>query len=173
GLKKRRKRCLKRINCIFIEQNAHIFIHLGFSKKSDVMKKLLCILALVLFANATYAQFTTPGTGVVWSLNDFLTNAPEGVISLSDGIYTISENITIATTDELLIADDATIAIDPNIQLTIDGTFRITADAVTITASDPEAPYETIRFSEGSTGLLTNATIDYGTGIRVSTGDFE
>ncbi len=137
------------------------------------MKKLLCICALVCFGNLTFAQYTSPGTGVVWSLNDLMTNAPDGVISLSDGVYTISQNITIASTDELLLAADVVIAIDPDIQLTIDGTFRITADAVTITASDPEAPYDTIRFSDGSTGFLTNATINYGTGIRVSTGDFE
>lgn len=138
-----------------------------------MMKKLLfCFLAILGIAQS-HAQYTTPGTGVNWGLNDLIINAPTGVISLSDGVYTLSQNLTIALGDTLTINEAVVLHIDADIQLTISGTLTADADSVTITASNTAAPYDSIRFEANSTGFLRNVTIDYGKGIRVSTGDFE
>lgn len=137
-----------------------------------MMKKLLFLL-LLFVAVAVKAQYTTPNTGVNWGLNDLIINAPAGVISLSDGVYTLSQNLTIAATDTFTINENAVIHIDPNVQINIAGTLTADAETITITASNTAAPYDTIRFEEGSTGFLNNVTIDYGKGIRVATGDFE
>lgn len=136
------------------------------------MKKLL-LLACLLLTLSGKAQYTTPNTSVNWGLNDLIVNAPTGVISLSDGIYTLSQNLTIAATDTFTINESAELHVDPNVSITIAGTMNADADAILITASSDAAPYETIRFEENSTGFLHNVTIDFGKGIRVATGNFE
>lgn len=136
-----------------------------------MMKKLL-LAALALLPAALFAQYTTPNTGIAWNLEDLTTNAPAGVLAFADGVYTLSQNLTIAANDTFVIAESATLHIAPNVEITIAGTFNATADALTITAVNPATPYGTIRFEEGSVGLLNNATIDYGKGIRVATGSF-
>jgi len=136
------------------------------------MKKLL-LLVLTCLPFVNHAQFTTPGTGVNWGLDDLVINVPAGVITLQDGIYTLSQNLTVATGDTFSITENAELRIDSGVLLTVAGTFLTTADNFTITASDITTPYETIKFDETATVELRNTTIDYGKGIRVSTGNFK
>lgn len=136
------------------------------------MKKLLSLCFSFVAFTAT-AQYTTPNTGVNWGLNDLIVNAPTGVITLTDGVYTLSQNLTVAATDTLTINENTILHIDPNVQMTIAGTMTADAESITITATNTAAPYDTIRFEEGSTAFLNHVTIEYGKGIRVATGDFE
>lgn len=137
-----------------------------------MMKKLL-LLAFLLLALSGNAQYTTPNTGVNWGLDDLMANAPTGVISLADGVYTLSQNLTIATSDIFTINESAVLHIDAGVAITVAGIMNADAESITITATNTATPYETIRFEEGSTGFLRNTTIDYGKGIRVATGNFE
>lgn len=136
------------------------------------MKKLF-FLVLTCLPFVNYAQFSTPGTGINWGLNDLIINAPAGVITLQDGIYTLSQNLTIAAGDTFSITENAELRIDSGVLFTVSGTFLTTADNFTITASNTAAPYETIKFDENATVELRNTTINYGKGIRVSTGNFK
>lgn len=136
------------------------------------MYKKLFFLFVTLLGISASAQYTTPGTGVSWSLEDLITNAPEA-ISHNDGIYTIHQDITIAAEDSLLINNNTVLEIDPDILITIHGYFESDAQDVSITATDPELPYEGFRFEDTSTGYFRNTTINYGGGIRVLTGNFE
>lgn len=135
-------------------------------------QKLLIIILFVLSTTISKAQFTTPNTGITWDLDDLVTNAP-AAISFTGGIYRLSQNLTIAPNDHLLIDSDATIHIDANVQITVQGEFTADSDAIVITATNSAAPYNSILFEANSTGFLRNTTINYGKGIRVSTGDFE
>lgn len=137
-----------------------------------MMKKLL-LLACLFLALSGNAQYTTPNTGVNWSLDDLIANAPTGVISFADGIYTLSQNLTIAAADTFTIDESVVLHIDANVQVTIAGTFIANADAIVITASNTATPYDTIRFDEGAIGYLNHVSVDYGKGIRVATGQFE
>lgn len=137
-----------------------------------MMKKLLSAVIGLLYFTAS-AQYTTPNSNVNWGLDDLIINAPSGVIALNDGVYTLSQNLTIAVSDTLTINENAILRIDPNVEITIAGTFFADADEIVITASADAQPFGTIRFEENSTGYLRNVTIDYGKGIRVATGDFE
>lgn len=136
------------------------------------MKKLLVLLILNIAFPAS-AQYTTPNTGVSWGMDDLVTHAPPGVISLTGGIYTLSQNLTISATDTFTINQNTVLHIDPNVAINIAGTFTADAESILITATHIAQPYETIRFEENSTGYLKNTTIDYGKGIRVATGNFE
>ncbi|RZJ74748.1 MAG: T9SS type A sorting domain-containing protein [Flavobacterium sp.] len=135
-----------------------------------MLKKLLLIVA-VIFTISANAQYTTPNTGVVWSLADLLLNAPSA-ISFSNGVYTLSQDLTIAEDDAIIINEDTTLEVDAGVLITVAGSFTADADEITITASDTENPFEGFRFEETSTGVFRNTTITYGGGIRVITGDF-
>jgi len=137
------------------------------------MKKILLLLLATILPIVGYSQYTTPGTGVNWGLNDILINAPAGVLSFSDGIYTLSQNLTIASADTFSITETTVLHIDANVQLEVAGTFTADAENILITASNIAAPYDSIRFEENSTGFLRNVTINYGKGIRASTGNFQ
>ncbi len=137
------------------------------------MKKLLILLILNGMVFTAKAQYTTPNTGVNWGMNDLVSNAPSGVITLVDGIYTLSQNLTIAASDTFTINENTVLHVDPNVAINIAGTFIANAESITITATNTAQPFETIRFEENSIGYLKNTTINYGKGIRVATGDFE
>ncbi|MFC6096667.1 T9SS type A sorting domain-containing protein [Flavobacterium qiangtangense] len=135
-------------------------------------QKLLYFVFFVLATTTSKAQFTTPNTGVAWNLTDLVTNAPSA-ISFSGGIYTLSQNLTIAPNDNLLITSDATININADVQIIVQGAFTADSNAILITATNPATPYNSIIFESGSSGFMRNTTINYGKGIRLSTGDFE
>ena len=84
-----------------------------------MMKKLLALLIFSCIPFAATAQYTTPNTGVSWGMNDLVANAPSGVISLTDGIYTLSQNLTIAGTDTFTINENTVLHIDPNVSINI------------------------------------------------------
>ncbi|WP_121374949.1 T9SS type A sorting domain-containing protein [Flavobacterium endophyticum] len=137
------------------------------------MKQKLFFMLFVIFSvTAAKAQFTTPNTGVSWSLDDLMANAPSAV-SLTGGIYTLSQNLTIAPTDSIIIDTDVTLHINADVQITVQGNFTSDSDAITITATNTATPYNTITFESGSSGYFRNTTINYGKGIRVATPDFE
>lgn len=118
------------------------------------------------------AQYITPNTGVNWGLDDIVSNAPS-VLTFNNGIYTLSQNFTIAENDTFVIDEDAEIRINENISFTVAGNFTADANAIKITATNPATPYNTITFQEFSTVFLRNVTIDYGKGIRASSGNLE
>lgn len=116
-------------------------------------------------------QYTTPDTGVNWTLNDIATNSPSS-LSVTGNVYTLLEDLTIAPNDTLVINSDLTLEIEMDVRVTVFGSFSITANNVLITAVDPTSPYDGFRFEEFSNINIQNATIEYGGGLRVLTEDF-
>jgi parallel beta-helix repeat protein len=135
-------------------------------------QKLFFMLAVFLSMTAAKAQYTTPNTGVTWSLDDLVANS-SGALTLSAGIYTLSQNLTIAANDAIVINTDATLKINADIGILVNGDFTSDAGAITITATNTATPYNAITFETGSSGYFRNTTISYGKGIRVATPDFE
>ncbi|MGV3460942.1 MAG: T9SS type A sorting domain-containing protein [Flavobacterium sp.] len=137
-------------------------------------KKLLALLFLLFAKTIAFAQYTTPGTGVNWTMADLVTNAPAAV-SFSGGIYTISQNITIAATDALRIeTDNTTVHVNAGVLITVSGSFITNAQNITITATpaEPQTYFQGIRFEDNSVANFKNTTITYGGGIRVLTANF-
>lgn len=137
-------------------------------------KKLLFAVLLLFVQTIAFSQYTTPGTGVNWTLDDLVTNAPAAV-SLNGGIYTISQNITIAATDALRIeADNTTVYVNAGVLITVFGSFVTNAQNITITATpaNPQIFFQGVRFEDNSVGSFKNTTITYGGGIRVLTENF-
>ncbi|WP_026756040.1 T9SS type A sorting domain-containing protein [Sediminibacter sp. Hel_I_10] len=119
-----------------------------------------------------FAQdYTTPNTGMIYSLDDLVTESPS-TMSVSGATYTMVGNITISENDTLLIDSDLTLEIGAELLITVFGTFTVTAEDVTFTAIDTAAPYEGFRFEEFSEVDIQNSTIQYGGGLRVLTETF-
>tara|TARA_R110002124_G_scaffold99337_1_gene245279 strand:+ start:4826 stop:6298 length:1473 start_codon:yes stop_codon:yes gene_type:complete len=137
------------------------------------MKNTLLFIHIFLISSAiAIAQtYTTPNTGVTWTLDDIASNSPS-TITVSGTNYSLLENLEIAANDTVIIDSDLTLSIDEDLLVTVFGTFTVNSNAVTITAINQTAPYEGFRFEEFSEIEIRNATIEYGGGLRVLTEDF-
>ncbi len=137
------------------------------------MKKIILstLLVLLTFTIAIAQDYTTPNTGVTWTLADIAAASPT-TITISGSEYTLLGNLTISENDTVIIDSDLTLLIDDAKLVTVFGTFTVNSNAVTITALDENAPYDGFRFEEFSTINISNATIEYGGGLRVLTETF-
>ncbi|MBA3986396.1 MAG: T9SS type A sorting domain-containing protein [Flavobacteriales bacterium] len=119
------------------------------------------------------AQYTTPGTGVDWILDDIAAASPS-TVTISGTTYTLLENITIAADDIVRINTDITLEIEAGVRITVLGlgSFFVEADDVTITAVNEAAPYDGFRFEEFSDISIQNATIQFSGGLQVLTETF-
>jgi len=137
------------------------------------MKKII-LSTLFIFLTFTIAlaqDYTTPNTGVIWTLDDIAAASPS-TITISGGSYTLHGNLTIAANDELIIDTLLTLFVIEDKLITVFGKFTITANAAAITAFNQSAPYEGFRFEEFSEIDIKNTTISYGGGLRVLTETF-
>ncbi|MDN3492390.1 T9SS type A sorting domain-containing protein [Winogradskyella bathintestinalis] len=132
---------------------------------------LLNLFTVFGFVGLLSAQYTTPDTGMTYSLDDLVAESP-ATISVSGSTYSLTSDLTISATDTFLIATDATLEIGADVRITIFGTFNVSADNAVFTAIDPAAPYDGFRFEEFSEINIQNATIEYGGGLRVLTETF-
>lgn len=135
------------------------------------MKKITLLSIFFFTCSIVMAQtYTTPNTGVVWTLDDIATASPT-TVSGSGNAYTLSENLVIAENDTFTIDTDLTLSIETDLLITVFGTLTFSADDVTITSAGTN-PYEGFRFEEFSVISIQNTTIENGGGLRVLTEEF-
>ncbi|MCB0452530.1 MAG: T9SS type A sorting domain-containing protein [Aequorivita sp.] len=137
------------------------------------MKKII-LSTLFIISTFTFAiaqDYTTPNTGVTWTLDDIAAASPT-TITISGSEYTLLGNLTIAENDAVIIDSDLTLLIDEAKLITVFGAFTVNSNAVTITALDENNPYDGFRFEEFSEIDINNATIEHGGGLRVLTETF-
>ena len=137
------------------------------------MKKITLSILFVLFvfAVSNAQSFTTPNTGVSWTLDDIAIASPT-TVTVSGTNYSLLEDLIVAENDTLLINSDLTLLIDDDIRITVFGVFTVNANAVTFTAIDETAPYDGFRFEENSVINIQNSIIKYGGGLKVLNEDF-
>ncbi len=137
------------------------------------MKKtfLSIILFCVTFSTLFSQTYTTPNTGVNWTLDDIAAASPT-TITISGSDYTLLENLVIAENDTVMIDTDLVLFIDSDLLISVFGTFSVNSTTVTITAVNQSAPYEGFRFEESSVIDIQNTTIEFGGGLRVLTETF-
>ena len=135
------------------------------------MKLITATLLFLLTATYAFAQYTTPNTGVDWTLDDIASASPS-TVTISGNNYTLHEDLTVAVNDVLRIDNNLTLLIEQDVRVTVFGSFFIDAEDVIITAVDQNLPYEGFRFEENSDIQLENAIIEYGGGLQVLTETF-
>lgn len=136
------------------------------------MRLKITTLVLGLFFNLMNAQFTTPNTGVHWTLDDIAAASP-GTVTTSGNEYTLHENLMIEENDSLSLNENLILKIDSEVEVEVKGFFRSDADQIMITATDEANPYEGFWFFDTSEVFFRNTVIQYGGGLRVITPDFE
>ncbi len=134
------------------------------------MKKITLLL-LSFCSVIAFAQFTSPGTGITYNLASLSAAAPTVLVN-NGSHYQMTNDITISAGDTLLMNEDTTLKIDSGKLLTVKGIYNTNAGNILITATDPTAVFRGIQFDAGSDVTMRNTTLEYGGGIRVSTGDF-
>ena len=115
--------------------------------------------------------YTTPNTGVIWSLDDIAAVSPS-TITVSGNNYVLLENLVISENDTVIISSDLTLEIDSDLLITVFGTFTINANSVAITALDELNPYDGFRFEEFSQINIQNTSVEFGGGMKVLTENF-
>ncbi len=133
------------------------------------MKIFSFIFTLISFV--ANAQFTSPGTGVSYTLSSLSAAAPTVLVNNGTS-YSMTANITISAGDTLLMNENTTLIINPGIKLTLAGTYNTIATNLLITSGNPASVFNGIQFDAGSNVQMKNTTLEYGGGIRVSTGNF-
>lgn len=135
--------------------------------------KFFTTLSLLLSFSIAIAQYTTPGTGVDWTLDDVAAASP-ATVTINGNVYTLTANLTVAATDILRINSDLTLQIAAGVRVTVlgQGSFFIEADQVLVTAVNEASPYDGFRFEEGSDVNIQNTTFQFGGGLQVLTETF-
>lgn len=132
--------------------------------------RLLC-LTFTLISTYAFAQFSTPNTGVHWTLDDIAAQSP-ATVTVSGNEYTLHENLLVEVNDSLSLNENLILKIAPDVEFEVKGYFSSDADEIIITAVDPENPYEGFWMYDTSEIYFNNTLVEYGGGIRVITPDF-
>lgn len=142
-------------------------------KNHELMKRLFLSTCFFLLAMliASAQDYTTPNTGITYTLDDIAAASPT-TITVSGDIYTLLGNLTISENDALLLDSNLSLLVDAAKLFTVFGTFTVNADEVVISALDQTAPFEGFRFEEFSAIDIKNTTISYSGGLRVLTENF-
>lgn len=137
------------------------------------MKNKIFTLWLLTAACGLNAQYTTPNTGVNWTLDDIAAASPS-TVTVDGNEYTLHEDLTVAANDSLLLNTVLTLKVAPGVEIGVEGYFRSEADGqIVITAEDPENHYKGFWFYDGSEIFFRNTVIEYGGGLKVVTSNFE
>ena len=133
------------------------------------MKNIYIFSAFFLLPAWLLAQYTTPNTGIKYSLTD-LVAISDGAVTSGGAGFQIHVPLTIAETDTLEILTTGSIFIADTALITIEGGFNV----LTSNQFKPminSTTYPGFRFESTSTVHLENSTFRSGGGIRALTGN--
>ncbi|MBP8823987.1 MAG: T9SS type A sorting domain-containing protein [Flavobacteriales bacterium] len=130
-------------------------------------RQLLPVAVGLLFAHATNAQYTTPNTGLSYTLADLVAISGGVITAPSAMSYLQTADFILAANDTLLINEDLTWAVASSAAINIFGTFISAPPAAAVlTAANASLQYDGIRFEDGSTIDLQRLSITDGGGIK-------
>lgn len=139
------------------------------------MKKITFLALAILGSATTFAQLTTPGTGVSYDLSTLSALDPS-ILTFDGTKYILSDDLIISDSDKLEVSTSDTLLIDFDKRITVIGSFNVDPgtnnDKFMISSTDTLNPADGIRFEEFSTGSIKNTEITYTGGLRVLTEDF-
>ncbi|MBK8710611.1 MAG: T9SS type A sorting domain-containing protein [Niastella sp.] len=132
------------------------------------MKKFYISLAFILMCFCSFANYTTPGTGVIWNLNDLVANS-SGDVSFDGSSYYINDTITISNTDAIQINTDETVKFAGATYIYVLGTLLINPpNQVLFTAQNINNRYMGIWIDNNSSSSIKKLTLEYANSLRLS-----
>lgn len=131
------------------------------------MKKFFLLFLLTISTNC-FANYTTPGTGVIWNLDSLVTYSG-GNVTFSGGNYLVNDTIVIAASDTIKVTSNATMKFGTLVFIDIFGVLIINpTDSAKITAQDSTLKFLGLKFEDQSDGsVLKNLIFEYGNSIRM------
>lgn len=88
------------------------------------MKRLVPLLVVIFNALLLNAQFSTPGNGETYNMDD-LVSISGGVVTFDGNSYLVHNDITISTTDILEITENITVKVAADKRINIQGTLIV------------------------------------------------
>jgi hypothetical protein len=132
------------------------------------MKKLILLTVVLLNGLLLNAQFSTPGNGETYTMDD-LVAISGGVVTFDGNNYLVNNDITISTGDILEITENITIKVAGDKRINIHGTLIVDPpDEVLFTAISVFNYFKGFRFDNAtSASLMKNTTVEYAGGIQL------
>jgi len=131
------------------------------------MKLLYTLLAFLLIESASANNFTTPGTGVKWTLDNLVANSG-GDVTFEEGDYIVNDTIFINLNDTLSITTNARVKFAPNTYLDVNGTFIVNPPtSVVFTEKVTGSGFFGLRIDSSNTTVLRKLTLEYANSLRL------
>jgi len=132
------------------------------------MKTLFTFTLLLVFSLTARAQYSTPGDGQTYDMDD-LVSLSGGTVTEDDGVYRVHQELTISENDELEITDDIIVEIAGGIRIVIEGALTVDPpEEVLFTAINTANRFQGFRFDGAADHtVMRNATVEYAGGIQL------
>lgn len=123
-----------------------------------------------------YGQYSTPNTGVKWTLDSIAVHSPT-TLTVSGNTYTLHQNLMVEANDSLILDKPLTLQIDANVEVGVRGYFRAELEEeeeelISITSTNFDTPYKGFWLYDTSEIIFRKTKIEHGGGIRAITSNF-
>jgi parallel beta-helix repeat protein len=134
----------------------------------NTMSKFFITIAF--FASSLiYADYSTPGTGVSWNLDNLVANSG-GTVTFSGGNYFVNSNLTVSASDTVKILINATVKLALNVVFLVNGTLKVNPpDSAKFTSIDTTQKFTELRLdAAGITSSFNKFIYEYSyNGLRL------
>jgi parallel beta-helix repeat protein len=119
-------------------------------------------------------QYITPGTGVNWTLQEFVDNSG-GVIVFDGSEYLITGSVTISTGDVITIGEAAFFRSAAGVLITVNGDLKIISsnELVTFSSIDEQSFFTGFKFQNSSGSVIHQTAFIRAGGIKLLSSDVE
>jgi len=138
------------------------------------MKKITIFFIVFTISIISNAQYVTSGNGTAYTLSELILPSG-GVVEYQNETnnYLINNNLTISSTDTLLILESETILFVPNMELIINGVLKCMPNSgeVIFSCNTVNQYFKGISFENSDASILKNANISMCGGISLVSSD--
>ncbi|MFT3979197.1 MAG: hypothetical protein QM687_01920 [Ferruginibacter sp.] len=133
------------------------------------MKKIFYafILSLAGFA-AKAGVYSTPGTGVNWTLTELVANSG-GFVTFDGSAYTFTDSVTIRTGDVVRIENNVTVKFNAQVVFRVNGSLIVNpSTGVLFTAANTANPFRGVWVENSTGSSFKKLTYEYASSFRLS-----
>ncbi|RYY50049.1 MAG: hypothetical protein EOO06_05245, partial [Chitinophagaceae bacterium] len=133
------------------------------------MKKIFYFFSLLLVTSNAFAGiYTTPGTGVRWTLSQLVANSG-GMVTFNGTDYLVQDSVTVATRDTLDISTNSVVKFNITALLRVNGTLLINpTTGVLFTAVNTASGFRGVFLENSSGSIIKKLTYEYASSFRLS-----
>lgn len=126
---------------------------------------------MLLTALILKAQYTTPGSGMLFTLDSLVTYSSGTVTFDPNGQYTFHQDVTLSATDTLSILVDAEINMADNVLVTVEGTLIVQPQSGIVFFKAQNDHFKGFRFDNSIGSVLDRTYFKKAGGVRLLSSD--